>query len=232
MYNLNDQEILDKASELYFHAESTIKALDAVFIHAMKNNMDEESAEKLKDFDPETTLATFDLILQGVLLSVALADGELTPVEQNFIEQFTIHADLLAFIEADMEEKIGEAPDLSWDFISRLDDESRNKILTILPAVLDDACKVFVFPLTTADVVYSMEGKVQTPRGIFLKSIENDMVGIADLLASVDKQYSAEERSAGAKMIFELEGRHWRDILSDPDFFGDSSISSSNSDSE
>ena len=68
MVEFDRQDILDKAAEAYDHAEATIRAMDSVFQSVTGSS-----------YDAELTLAQFDMILQGVLLTVALADGVFSP---------------------------------------------------------------------------------------------------------------------------------------------------------
>ena len=193
------QDILDKAAEAYDHAEATIRAMDKVFQNVTGSN-----------YDAELTLAQFDMILQGVLLSVACADGVFDPIEQDFVRQFASHGDLLEYIRADSEGEI----DLTWDLIASLPENLMATLLKVLPQVLDDQCESFVYPLAAVDFSYSQYGGVVTTPGDFLKSIEVDMIKIAGLLAFVDSEGTDNEINAAVSMIYELEGKHWRDLLS------------------
>ena len=193
------QDILDKAGAAYDHAEATIRAMDSVFQNVAGTN-----------YDPELTLAPFDMILQGVLLSVACADGVFDILEQDFIKQFAVHGDLLEYIRSETEGEI----ELTWDLIASLPEDLRTGILQVLPKVLDDQCSSFIYPLAAIDFSYSQYGGVVTTSGDFLKSIEVDMIQIAGLLAFVDSEGTDEEICAAVEMIYELEGKHWRDLLS------------------
>lgn len=193
------QDILDKAAEAYDHAENTIRAMDQVFQNVTGSG-----------YDAELTLAQFDMILQGVLLSVACADGIFDPVEQDFVRQFAMHGDLLKYIE----EVSGGEIALSWDIIAALPEDIIAKMLQVLPGILDEQCESFVYPLAAVDFSYSQVGNVVTTPGDFLKSIEIDMIKIAGLLAFVDSEGTDEEINAAVSMIYELEGKHWRDLLS------------------
>ena len=102
MENIDRQKILDLAGQAYIHAEQTITAMDLVF-RKLSGNM----------YDPALTLAQFDIILQGVLLSVACADGSFDPVEQDFIRMFAMHGDLLEYIRNDSNGEV----DLVWEDI-------------------------------------------------------------------------------------------------------------------
>lgn len=193
------QDILDKAAEAYYHAEGTIMAMDDVFRNITGSN-----------YDAGLTLAQFDMILQGVLLSVACADGVFDPVEQDFISQFAMHGDLLGYIRSDSEGNV----DLTWDIIAALPEDISSKLIEILPQILDEQCESFILPLAAVDFSYSQYGGVTTTPGDFLKSIENDMIKIAGLLAFVDSDGTEDELCAAVSMIYELEGKHWRDLLS------------------
>ena len=199
MEEYDRQDIFDKAAQAYDHAEATIKAMDNVFQNVTGNN-----------YDASLTLAQFDMILQGVLLSVACADGTFDVLEQDFIRQFAMHGDLLEYIRSDSNGEV----DLTWDAIADLPDELVSTILQVLPSVLDDQCESFVYPLAAVDFSYSQYGSVITTPGDFLKSIESDMIQIAGLLAFVDSEGTDEEINAAVQMIYELEGKHWRDLLS------------------
>lgn len=193
------QDILDKAALAYDHAESTIRAMDDVFQNVTGS-----------DYNAELTLAQFDMILQGVLLSVACADGVFDELEQDFIRQFAMHGDLLKYIQTDM----GVDTEMTWDLIANLPEDLVNTLLEVLPQVLDDQCESFIYPLAAVDFSYSQYGGVMTTPGDFLKSIEADMIQIAGLLAFVDHDGTDDEICAAVEMIYALEGKHWRDLLS------------------
>ena len=199
MESYDRQDILDKAAQAYDHAESTIRAMDNVFRNVTGSS-----------YDAELTLAQFDMILQGVLLSVACADGVFDPLEQDFIRQFAMHGDLLEYIRSDTNGEVN----LSWDIIAGLPKDLTSDLLRVLPSVLDDQCESFIYPLAAVDFSYSQYGGVVTTPGDFLKTIENDMIRIAGLLAFVDSDGTEDEISAAVSMIYELEGKHWRDLLS------------------
>ena len=199
MEDYDRQDILDKAAQAYEHAEATIRAMDGVFQHVTGSN-----------YDAELTLAQFDMILQGVLLSVACADGNFDVLEQDFVRQFAMHGDLLEYIRSDSNGEVA----LAWDVIASLPEETVSTLLKVLPEVLDDQCESFVYPLAAVDFSYSKFGGVTTTPGDFLKSIEADMIQIAGLLAFVDSEGTDEEINAAVAMIYELEGKHWRDLFS------------------
>lgn len=193
------QEILDKAAMAYSHAETTIRAMDGVYQNVTGST-----------YEAELTLALFDMILQGVLLSVACADGVFDPVEQDFIKLFAMHGDLLDYIKRTSDIKV----ELTWDIIASLPADVAEALIEVLPQVLDEQCSSFIYPLAAVDFSYSQYGGVITSPGDFLRSIESDMIQIAGLLAFVDSEGTDDEMCAAVSMIYELEGKHWRDLLS------------------
>ncbi len=193
------QELLDRAGEAYDHAESTIRSMDNVFQNVTG-----------VDYDSSITLARFDMILQGVLLSVALTDGYFDPLEQDFIKMFAMHGDLLECIRDASEGAI----DLTWELIADLPEEVSAELVRILPRILDEQCESFVYPLAAVDFTYSQYGNVETTPGDFLKSIEADMIKIAGILALVDSELTDAEMCTAIAMIYELEGKHWRSLFS------------------
>ena len=142
MVEFDRQDILDKAAEAYDHAESTIRAMDSVFQNVTGSS-----------YDAELTLAQFDMILQGVLLSVALADGVFSPLEQDFVRQFAMHGDLLEYIRNDSNSSV----ELTWDLIAGLPEDVASGLVQILPKVLDDQCESFIYPLAAVDFTYSQK---------------------------------------------------------------------------
>ena len=121
-----------------------------------------------------------------------------------------MHGDLLKYIQTDM----GVDTEMTWDLIANLPEDLVNTLLEVLPQVLDDQCESFIYPLAAVDFSYSQYGGVMTTPGDFLKSIEADMIQIAGLLAFVDHDGTDDEICAAVEMIYALEGKHWRDLLS------------------
>ena len=194
----DEQQIFDKAVEAYAHAEDTIASLDEVFRTVSGS-----------DYDPESTLAQFDIILQGVLVSVACSDMNFDELEQVFIEKICVHGDLFDYIRSDSEGQV----DLTWTDFAVADTEGQLKLVSALPQVLEDQCKSFILPLAAVDFSYSQYGNLPTTPGDFLRSIENDMITIATLLAFIDDDGEPVEVNAAAKMIYELVDRFWKDLI-------------------
>ena len=192
------QQIFDKAVEAYAHAEDTIARLDSVFRTVSGS-----------DYDPESTLAQFDIILQSVLVSVACSDMIFDEMEQLFIEKICVHGDLFDYIRSDSEGQL----DLTWNDFAVAETDGQLALVSALPQVLEDQCRSFIVPLAAVDLSYSQYGNLPTTPGDFLRSIENDMITIATLLAFVDDDGEPAEVNAAAKMIYELVDRYWKDLI-------------------
>ena len=103
--------------------------------------------------------------------------------------------------------------DLSWDDFASAETEGQLALVSILPQVLADQCESFILPLAAVDFSYSQYGKLPTAPGDFLRSIENDMITIATLLAFADNDGEEVEVNAAAAMIYELVERHWKNLI-------------------
>ena len=192
------QEIFAKAVEAYNHAEDTIMRIDSVFRTISGS-----------DYDPESTLAQFDILLQGVLVSVACSDMIFDDIEQQFIQNIAVHGDLFDYIRTDSNGEV----DLTWEIFAEAETKGQLSLVSILPQVLADQCESFVLPLAAVDFSYSQFGNLPTTPGDFLRSIENDMITIATLLAFVDDEGEPVEVNAAAEMIYALVEKHWKGLI-------------------
>ena len=192
------QKIFDRAVEAYKHAEDTIMRIDSVYRLISGS-----------EYDPESTLAQFDIILQGVLVSVACSDMIFDEIEQQFIQSIAVHGDLFDYIRMDSNGEI----DLSWEEFAEADTKGQLALVSVLPNALADQCESFVLPLAAVDFSYSRFGNLPTTPGDFLRSIENDMIMIATLLAFVDEEGEPVEVNAAAEMIYALVEKHWKGLI-------------------
>ena len=192
------QKIYDTAVDAYNHAVDTITRIDSVFRLISGS-----------DYDPESTLAQFDIILQGVLVSVACSDMIFDEIEQQFIQSICVHGDLLDYIRMDSNGDL----DMSWDDFAEAETKGQLALVSVLPQVLADQCDSFIYPLAAVDFSYSQYGNLPTDPGDFLRSIENDMITIATLLAFVDEEGEPVEVNAAAEMIYALVEKHWKDLI-------------------
>ncbi|MBQ1848339.1 MAG: hypothetical protein II135_10055 [Clostridia bacterium] len=84
--------IFEKSEALYLDIVRDISGMAGAVAEAMHKNG--------KDFDPEITVAKFDLLLQYSLLQAACSDEELCKNELEFIKDLTQYADFCDFAAA------------------------------------------------------------------------------------------------------------------------------------
>lgn len=187
-----------KATQVYAEAEYTISRMDTVFQNIAGIS-----------YDTEATLAEFDIILQGILLSVACADGLFEPIEKSFIENITVHGDLLEYLNCILPDDI----EITWDDLTDLPPDMNDTLVSLLPQILEDKCSSFVTPLAAVDFSYARYGNERTTPGDFLTNIESALIKIASLLAFVDDEGTEEELLSAAGMIHALVDRHWKKYI-------------------
>ena len=95
---MSTQELFDQAQERYRYARSLIAEMVEL---AQKNQ---------PSFDERAAYCQFDMIVQYILLKVALADGEFSEIEGEFIDQITDSYDILLLL-GDYD------PDYDWSFV-------------------------------------------------------------------------------------------------------------------
>ncbi len=192
------EELYDKASEIYSHAEETVSRMDMVFREISGIS-----------YDAEATLAEFDMILQGILLSAALADGHFDETEKTFIENIPCHGDLLEYLN----ELLPEDIEITWDSLMSLPKELSDDLVSLLPRILDDKCEDFVAPLAAVDFSYAKYGNLETAPGDFLRQIEQDLLKLSAILAFVDDNGEDSEIVSAAVMTRALVDDHWKKYI-------------------
>lgn len=190
------QELFDRASAVYDKAIARISVLDEVYQKAHKKDN-----PNFKGWDTKVTLAQFDLILQAILLTTAVSDGEFHRLERQFVDKITDYGDLLVFIK---KETNGDL-DLTWDGIAALSSDTQRKLAAILPSLLDKCCDNFVRPLATVDRAIDSQD--------FLDQITGNIAEISSYLADVDGSTTKGEATAAAKSACALLVNRWHEIV-------------------
>lgn len=186
------QELFDKAVVSYDSCIKMIRTMDETFQNvAFKND---PSAR----YDTRVTLAQFDMILQAVLLSLALSDGNFDRLEQQFVEKITDYGDLLSYIKQDSKGQL----DLTWSQVAALSNKTQQSLVEALPAILNKLCESFVKPLAIVDKAIDQID--------FLDKLETEMATICVCLSYVDGNSDKGEANACAKMVAELLSTRWR----------------------
>lgn len=100
-------------------------------------------------FNVENSLETFDLIMQGFLLKVAIADSKLASEEIAYVKAVCDKADIL--------ERLGQATNgkvnVSWISLKFMDDNTRKKLVVILERVVNEVVERFVGPYAVVDAI-------------------------------------------------------------------------------
>lgn len=186
------QELFDKATVSYDNAIKMIRTMDETFQNvAFKNDPGAR-------YDTRVTLAQFDMILQATLLSLALSDGKFDRLEQQFVEKITDYGDLLTYIKQDSNGQL----DLTWSQVASLSPDTQQKLVGILPQVLDRLCESFVKPLAIVDKAIEQID--------FLDKLETEMATICVCLSYVDGVSDKSEANACAEMVAQLLSTRWR----------------------
>lgn len=97
-------------------------------------------------FDVDYSIKTFDCILQGFLLKVAIADGKLATEELAYIKAVCDKADIL--------EKLKDLTDLdvSWVSLKLMNQATREKLILIIEKIVTQLTERFVVPYAMVDV--------------------------------------------------------------------------------
>lgn len=185
------QELFDKATKSYDEAIKMIRGMDEVFQNVAYKN------DPSRGYDTRVTLAQFDMILQGVLLSLALSDGDFDRLEQQFVDKITDYGDLLTYIKKKTDGKL----DMTWSQIARLDAGTQKSLVEVLPAILDDLCDSFVKPLALVD------NAIDTVD--FLETLQSEIGTISACLSQVDGDSEQREARAAAEMVVKLLSARW-----------------------
>jgi hypothetical protein len=136
------QELFDQATERYDDAIKLLKNLDQLYQDAAN-----KSDPSRGGYDPKITLAQFDWILQAILLSQSLIDGDFHRLEQQFVDKITDYGDLLTYIK----KKTNGDLALTWESIAHLNADTQRKLVVLLPKLLDETCDSFVGPLALVE---------------------------------------------------------------------------------
>lgn len=164
------QELFNEACKYYDQAQKLVKTVGESLRDLEKH------AEGSASFNPGITMAEFDQILQGVLLTQALADNNFDRLERQFIEKITDHGDLLNFIKHETKGQLA----LTWDEIAWMDSETQGKLLEVLPQILEGRCQDFLLPFV---IIEKIVDEVD-----FMDTLVTYMAKIGACLACVDGQ--------------------------------------------
>lgn len=163
------QEIFNSAQNRYNNATEVLGKFSDMIAQATDGK-----------FSTEIALVQFDCILQYILLHEAIADGEISKTERQFIDLITDRGDIFQAVKS----KTGV--EISWDELVGLDTETGMKLLSAITPVYAELLLDFV------QSVAKVDGMI---KDIDLLAIINEsIVGIFADFACVDGDADDSER--------------------------------------
>lgn len=159
--NMTPQQLYDEACQHYKQLTLTVRRVGLLL----------EQADNIR-YSTDTALIQIDLILQYMLLSQALKDGEIDNYERQFISMITEHGDLLALINSRFDS------DFSWDSLEFLNNKTIFTMLKGVTGDIFDAANDFVTFFAFVDSVLENAN--------YYKSVQTELVAIADCLSWID----------------------------------------------
>ena len=122
-------------------------------------------------FNVDESLEAFDLIMQGFLLKVAIADGRLANEEIAYIKAVCDKADILERL------KSSTNLDVSWVSLKWMDKETREKLILVIEKAVSQFTEKFVVPYALVDVILDRD---------VLADIKDAFLGIMAAFAMMD----------------------------------------------
>ena len=187
--------LFDRAEQAYQRCIHLIRTMDQAFqSEAFRDDPEER-------YDTRITFAQFDMILQAVLLNMAVSDGEFDRLEQQFVEKITDYGDLLTYIKQDSKGQL----DLTWAQVANLSPSTQQKLVQMLPAILDNLCDSFVKPLALVDKAIDTVD--------FMRKLEGYIAEISVFLSYVDGNSDEGEENASCEMVVRLLEKRWKQYM-------------------
>ena len=188
------QELFNKAYEVYNHAQGLVQDVAEAYREINKK------VSGSTNFNPGITMAEFDQILQGALLTQALADNNFDRLERQFIDKITNHGDLLHFIKYQTKGELS----LTWDDIAWMDSETQGELLQVLPTIMESRCKDFIVPFV---MIEKIADEVD-----FMEELVKDMATIGACLSYVDGKLDDIEPEGMLAMLEKLLMDPWNEM--------------------
>ena len=127
------------------------------------------------NFSFDIAMRQYDQILQAVLISAAVADGQYMQIESDFINKITDYADVLIGFNNDAKKSNPDWVDFTWDdiddFVNSTDVDTRNKLVAMILTYTEDLSTDFVkwfAPIDGATGKEYLEALVEKTNGIII----------------------------------------------------------------
>ena len=110
-----------------------------------------------QNFDVNSPMLCFDLIIQACLLGAAVEDGTLEDAEKIFIENITNHGDVMMLVNDEMGKKFNDWRPLAWDEINRLDSQTQQNLAKTACVLVEPYATTFVDLFAKVDkIIYDV----------------------------------------------------------------------------
>lgn len=124
-------------------------------------------------FAVENSKSDFDIVLQGMMLKVAIADNNATLSEIDYIKSIVDTGDVLQFLKEGTQGKV----DVSWNLLKLLDRDTFKKLSDGLDKPLNVVMKRLILPYATLEVILNTD---------CFEPFKDALVGIMTPLCMID----------------------------------------------
>ncbi len=183
--SLTTEEIFEEAEIAYNNCKVIVESLA-------------DSCQTIdSDFNKENALVQFDLMLQAILFSQALADGVFSEEEKDFIKKLAQKNNLFDYVIPE------EGKTLTMEEAFNLDMESLKAMSDSINASMNTFADDFIVPFAMLDAATTTN---------VLFDLSTDLSNISVLLSAVDGEITEDELEAFSKYSDELLLGKWKDI--------------------
>ena len=148
----------------YSQYKDAMRHIDALNVFISQTNANYSASEAKHDFD---------IIIQGLMLKVAIADGDATREEIDYIKSIVDSGDILRFMRDGTNGKL----DISWHNLIRLDESTFKKLLDVIDEPLKALIKKFSLPYVVLEVVLGKD---------YFDTFKDALLGVLAPLCMVD----------------------------------------------
>lgn len=150
-----------------------------------------------ENFDEKVAFEQFDIILQALLFSQAIADGDFCEAEKDFIKKLADKIDIFEHITAEGFDK------LNLEQVYALSNAEQGKLALSINDALNTYADDFVLPFAILDASTTTDS---------LTDLAHNLAGISILLGAVDGQITEDELAIFNHYAEELIIGKWEDV--------------------
>ncbi|MCQ2521087.1 MAG: hypothetical protein MJ105_01795 [Lachnospiraceae bacterium] len=149
------------------------------------------------EFSKENAMVQFELMVQSLLFSQALADGVFSEEEKEFIKKLSKDNNLFDYIIPE------EGKSMTMDEAFALDIEKQKEIAEAINTALNNFADDFIMPLAMLDAAVATN---------VLFDLSTDLSNLSVLLGAIDGEITEDELEAFTNYCDELIIGKWKDI--------------------